>query len=311
MYKLHLIFTVLLLLSFIVSGCSPAAPIETAAPTAVPTANPTAIPTAVPTSIPSQTATSLPTPTATLALSAGDTQVSEIDGMTMVYAPAGDFSMGSLGITPAEQPVHTVYLDSYWIDRTEVTNGMYYLCVDAGECRLPHEVGSNTHQYYYFDQPLYANYPVIFVTWSEAQTYCDWAGRRLPTEAEWEKAARGTDRRKYPWGNTSPNDNLLNFNKPLGGDTTSVGFYPAGASPYGALDIAGNVTEWTADWYDAMYYSRSPASNPTGAATGQYKVVRGGSFYSDEAYVLSAFRHWVEPEKWDVLIGFRCALPAP
>jgi formylglycine-generating enzyme required for sulfatase activity len=230
--------------------------------------------------------------------------------MVMSYVPAGDFKMGSAELTSADQPVHTVTLDGFWIDRTEVTNGMYYLCRAEGVCMGPANYGSSTRQWYYYDQPRYHDYPVIYVTWEDAQTYCSWAGRRLPTEAEWEKAARGTDERKYPWGNSYPNNSLLTYNN-RAGDTTGVGYYPSGASPYGVLDMAGNVSEWVADWFDAGFYAISPSSNPTGPATGQFKGVRGGSWYSDDTFVLSAYRHWLEPEKTDVLIGFRCALTSP
>jgi formylglycine-generating enzyme required for sulfatase activity len=305
MNQKHLFFTILLLVSVIVSGCGPsaeqAATMTAASWTATPTAAPTAMPTATPTDAPTATITPTPAP--------GETQVSEKDGMVMVYVPAGNFSMGSNDSTADEQPVHTVDLDAYWIDRTEVTNGMYSLCVEAGDCQRPKKNNSNTHYNYYSD-PLYANYPVIFVNWNDAQKYCSWAGRRLPTEAEWERAARGTDGRTYPWGNGSPSNSLLNFNNPMG-DTTGVGSYSSGASPYGVLDMAGNVSEWVADWYDVGYYGSSPSSNPTGPATGQYRVLRGGSWYSDEYLIRSADRHWLEPDKWDLLVGFRCALASP
>jgi eukaryotic-like serine/threonine-protein kinase len=229
--------------------------------------------------------------------------------MEMVYVPAGEFSMGSLVDTADEQPVHTVYLDAYWIDRTEVTNVMYSQCVQAGACLRPFMNGSNTHSYYY-SNPQYANYPVIDLRWGSAEKYCAWAGRRLPTEAEWEKAARGTDGRTYPWGNDNPNDSLLNFNSPAG-DTAAVGSYLHGTSPYGALDMAGNVSEWVADWYDAGYYGASPKSNPTGPADGQYRVVRGGSWFSSVYLVRSADRHFLAPDTRDILVGFRCALTSP
>ena len=299
MNQKHYYLTILLLLSVIISGCGPSTDqITTKTWTAVPTSLPTDTPTVIPTATP--TATFTPT------LAPGATQVSEVDGMEMVFVPAGDFKMGSLVGTVDEQPVHTVYLDAYWIDRTEVTNAMYSLCVQAGACLRPYVLNSNTHYDYYFDAQ-YANYPVIALKWSSAEAYCTWAGRRLPTEAEWEKAARGTDERTYPWGNDNPNDSLLNFNNPAG-DTASVGNYPLGASPYGVWDMAGNMNEWVADWYGKDYYGSSPSSNPTGPAKGQYKVLRGGSWYSNEYTVRSADRHWVEPDHRDITIGFRCAL---
>jgi len=304
--------TILLLVSVTVSACGPsagptptvAAEISSAAPAATPTAvsiaGPTVEPTVEPTIVP--TATSAPTP------APGEILVSATDGMEMAYVPSGDFSMGSLAGTMDEQPVHDVYLDAYWIDRTEVTNGMYSQCVQAGACLKPYNQ-SNTHFNYYPD-PQFANYPVIDLKWSSTGKYCAWAGRRLPTEAEWEKAARGTDGRTYTWGNALPNNSLLNFNNPVG-DTVLVGSYPKGASPYGALDLAGNVMEWVADWYDAGYYTASPDSNPTGPADGQYKVLRGGSWHSDVYTVRSADRHYREPDTRDIVIGFRCALTAP
>jgi formylglycine-generating enzyme required for sulfatase activity len=313
MNQKNLNLTILLLVTLIVSSCTPSA---TATPTSVPTiptAVPTVVPTVMPTSEPSAEPTVLPTseptavPTATLApiLAPGAVQVSAKDGMEMVYIPAGDFSMGSLVGTVDEQPVHTVTLDAFWIDKTEVSIVMYRQCVLAGACLKPYNQ-SNTHFNYYPD-PTYANYPVIFLLWSSAEKYCAWAGRRLPTEAEWEKAARGTDGRTYPWGNVLPNNDLLNFNNPTG-DTTRVGSYLHGASPYGVLDMAGNVREWLADWYDAGYYGVSPESNPTGPATGQYKVLRGGSWHSDLYSIRSSDRQYGAPNTRDVTVGFRCAL---
>ncbi len=302
----YLFPTLLLLVSVIVSGCGPSTEQATATIAAATwTATPTTVPTAMPTDTPTATPTSMPTATP----APGATQVSAADGMVMVYVPAGDFNMGSLAGFPDEQPVHTVYLDAYWIDRTEVTNAMYARCVAAGACLYPMIKHSNTHFGYYYSLE-YANYPVIGLKWSSAETYCAWAGRRLPTEAEWEKAARGTDGRNYPWGNGGPSSGLLNFNNPAG-DTTSVGSYRFGASPYGALDMAGNVTEWVADWYAAGYYGISPSSNPTGPATGQYRGLRGGSWHSDEYSVRSADRRWIEPDSREITVGFRCVLTAP
>jgi len=237
------------------------------------------------------------------------TQVSEKDGMVMVYVPAGNFSMGSNNGAEDEQPVHTITLDAYWIDRTEVTNGMYALCVQAGDCQPPPYSDSYTRSSYYGNSH-YADYPVIYVDWNNAGAYCGWAGRRLPTEAEWEKAARGTDGRTYPWGYGSPNSSRLNYNENVG-DTTAVGKYPSGASPYGALDMAGNVWEWVADWYDAGYYEGSPASNPQGLPLGSNRVLRGGSLNNDEDGVRSAFRQWINPSVNVNSFGFRCVRASP
>ena len=204
-----------------------------------------------------------------------------------------------------EKPLHTVNLDSFWIDRTEVTNGRYALCVKAKACKPPAKYTSNVHDLYY-NNAEFADYPVIYVSWNSAQAYCQWAGRRLPTEAEWEKAARGTDGRLYPWGNTPPDGTLLDFNN-LIQDITRVGSYPDGASPYGALDMAGNVWEWVSDWYGLNYYSQGPESNPSGPASGTQHVLRGGSWHYDAAGVRSAYRFQKEPTFYSYEIGFRCA----
>jgi formylglycine-generating enzyme required for sulfatase activity len=302
---------VLLLGCVIVTSCAPSAgqspTISAVAPTAALTATSTVMPAITPTASPTSTPIAEPTPTLAPTLAPGTTQVSAGDGMEMVYVPAGDFNMGSSAGTADEQPGHSVYLDAYWIDKTEVTNVMYSQCVQSGSCLKPYNQ-SNTHFNYYPD-PTYANYPVIDLKWSSAAAYCAWAGRRLPTEAEWEKAARGTDGRTYPWGNTLPNGSLLNFNSPAG-DTVRVGNYPDGASPYGALDMAGNVTEWVADWYDAGYYGISPQANPSGPSDGLYKVLRGGSWHTDVYNIRSADRHYLAPDTRDIVVGFRCALTA-
>jgi serine/threonine-protein kinase len=202
----------------------------------------------------------------------GDTWTRPADGMVMVYVPAGEFLMGSSDADgqawDSEKPQHTVYLDAYWIDRTEVTNIQYRKCVEAGACREPE----------CWDEDNYApDQPVVCVSWDDAQDYAAWAGGRLPTEAEWEKAARGTDGRIYPWGNSAPNCDKVNYSDCIGRPAV-VGSCLLGASPYGALDMAGNVWEWVADWYDEGYYARSPARNPQGPDSGDYRVVRGGAF---------------------------------
>ncbi len=176
-----------------------------------------------------------------------------------------------------EAPQHTVYLDAYSIDKYEVANARYQACVDAGGCTAPHDPSSATRTSYY-GNPDYAGYPVINVDWGQAETFCAWEGKRLPSEAEWEKAARGTDGRIYPWGNQNPTCDLANGvvqGKRCVGDTSPVGSYAAGASPYGVMDMAGNVWEWVNDWYDENYYSHSPASNPPGPATGDTRVAAG------------------------------------
>ena len=234
--------------------------------------------------------------------------------MALVYVPAGEFLMGSAdGDADAyshEKPQHRVTLDAYWIDKTEVTNGTYARCVQAGACRAPSQTSSSTRSSYY-GNPAYENYPVIYVSWNDAQRYCVWAGRRLPTEAEWEKAARGADGRKYPWGNAW-DAGKVNSSEAGPKDATAVGSYPAGASPYGALDMAGNVLEWVADWYHANYYAGSPARNPTGPASGAYRVLRGGSLRDDGGGVGAAVRRsyvpgGVNPGYVNDGYGFRCS----
>lgn len=181
-----------------------------------------------------------------------------------------------------EEPAHFVQLNAFWVDQVEVTNGMYALCIDAGTCRPPTSLSSD-NRFEYFGTSEFRDYPVVEVTWYDANAYCQWAGRRLPTEAEWERAARGDDMRTFPWGDEPPNvhnSNSLN----IVGDTSRVGTYAEGASPFGALDMAGNVWEWVADYYRQTYYTESPSENPTGPAkdSGNHmRVIRGGSFQED------------------------------
>ena len=229
--------------------------------------------------------------------------------MELVQVPAGIFWRGASAGEPIasedEKPGHWVYLDEFWLDRTEVTNAMYALCVQAGVCQPPRERMSATRLPYY-GEPGFGDYPVIHISWDDARSYCNWVGRRLPTEAEWEKAARGTDARIYPWGNGPPSSRLLNYDNHVG-DTTPVGNYPEGASPFGALDMAGNVQEWIADRYNAEYYRFAPVQNPLGAASGEFRGLRGGSWFSSSRAVRSAFRNWNYPDRANDSSGFRCA----
>jgi formylglycine-generating enzyme required for sulfatase activity len=233
-----------------------------------------------------------------------------------VLIPAGTFQMGcdaanngGYACYDEEKPLHTVYLDSYKIDRTEVTNAQYASCVAAGICTAPSVTGSSTRMNYYTD-PLYGGYPVIYVNWSQAASFCAWTGARLPTEAEWEKAARGSsDTRAYPWGNAAPTCSLTNYGPGPAcvGDTAAVGSRPAGASPYGVLDMAGNAWEWVNDWWSTSYYSASPTANPQGPATGAERVLRGGSWFLDGFWARGANRLNGSPGTQHFDIGFRCA----
>jgi len=299
-------FCVFMVLSFILSSCTLN---STLSPTSIsPVVSSSTLPT-----VPSLTLFETPVlPTATFTPAGiGQTWTRPADGMVMVYVPEGNFIMGSsrADAAAAFHPVHTVSLDAYWIDRTEITNAMYMNCVSAGHCQWRVLNKSATRPSYY-GNPQFSNYPVVFVNWMQAQAYCVWAGARLPTEAEWEKAARGTDGRIYPWGNAAPSKDLLNFNS-IVRDTTAVGSYPSGASPYGALDMAGNVYQWVSDWYGDTYFANSPLSNPQGPATGLYKIMKGGGWDSDEVGTRSDF-HLVYSNPHVALndIGIRCARSA-
>lgn len=266
------------------------------------------------------------------------------DGMTLLYVPAGEFLMGSdankaleecqrfsaecqLGDFTDETPLHPVFLDAFWIDQTEVTNKMYTLCVIANVCEAPTNNSSHFHSSYYGNSE-YDNYPVIHVNWNMARTYCEWVGRQLPTEAQWEKAARGENAFLYPWGNKFDGTRVNSCDKNCAldlmdksfndgfDDTAPVGTYLSGASPYGALDMAGNTLEWVADWYDRTYYASSPYTNPTGPDSGTGRVLRGGSWggYNESIInsiiVRSAYRRWGTPDFARDFVGFRCAVSA-
>jgi serine/threonine-protein kinase len=252
--------------------------------------------------------------------------VSEVDAMVLVFVPAGEFQMGS-NISYDGQPVHTVYLDAFWIDQTEVTNQQYAeflndmdnqteggsTWMDAGSkyVRIHQTAGKWRADFGYSD------HPVVEVSWYGASAYCDWAGRMLPTEAMWEKAARGADERIYPWGE-GIGCSLAQYGD-CGGGTVPVGSYPDGASPYGALDMTGNVVEWMADLYDINYYSNSPYENPQGPSTGyyvmplkppvkHYRVLRGGAYNSVGWVLQAAARGGGPPEGSYPGVGFRCAV---
>lgn len=235
----------------------------------------------------------------------------------MVIVPEGAFQMGTATGSPDESPIHTVFLAEFLIDRVEVTNQKYVLFLNS--IRRDTDVEGNSfisldnpdveifvrNEIYQVD-PTLSLRPVVEVTWWGAGEYCSWMGGRLPTEAEWEKAARGTDERRYPWGNETPVKDLLNFSQNLN-RAADVGSYPEGASPYGALDMAGNVWEWTNDYWGEEYYALSPRENPTGPAEGEDRSIRGGGYVSPAINVESAGRGLDSPGFSGPQFGFRCA----
>ena len=263
--------------------------------------------------------------------SIGRTQIAPVDGMTLVYVPAGEFLMGTnIGMTD-EQPIHKVYLDAYWVDETEITNAMYAKCVAEGVCELPSSLK-------FYSDPAYASHPVEYVSWNDAVNYCTWGGRRLLTEAEWEMVAAwdpyNDQQRVYPWGNEydcrlgnfddeTELDASLMPNGQVGCDgfvrSAPVGSFPEGASLYGALDLGGNVWEWVHDAFIEVdpfsasienYYAVSPLENPQGVdpAITDYRSMRGGSYNFTFGFARAAYRLWYGLDDSYDGVGFRCAL---
>jgi formylglycine-generating enzyme required for sulfatase activity len=297
--------------------------------------------------LPTPTTALSPTPSPTVAVSPtpqlgiGSTRTSNSDGMILVYVPEGEFLMGFTDDDPLPgyaKPQHTVNLDSFWIDKTEVTIGMFAKFVEETGYKTDAEKksygfawaggGWNRANYINWQRPTGASsingledHPVTQVSWNDATAYCTWAGRRLPTEAEWEKAARGTDGRTYPWGEQEATGALLNFADQNFSSswsdsqiddgyeyTAPVGGYPQGASPYTALDMAGNVWEWTNDWFGNSYYTKLPSDNPSGPASGTSRSIRGGGWGSRARSARAAGRNDYPPDSSSDDIGFRCAI---
>ena len=242
-----------------------------------------------------------------------------VDRVGMVTIDAGDFMMGCDAARPHadcyddEQPLHTVFVDRFRIDRTEVSNLRYARCVEAGVCPPPARLDSATHSPY-FGHPDFADHPVIYVDWYAAETFCRWAGKRLPTEAEWEKAARGTtDTRRWPWGDEHVQCAKANFKELRAnswefcvGDAVAVESYPASATGDGLLGMSGNVFEWVADWYGSGYYDSSPLENPRGPDAAPTKVLRGGSWRSPWYRTRTPYRWDKKPNIAADSVGFRC-----
>jgi formylglycine-generating enzyme required for sulfatase activity len=260
-----------------------------------------------------------PTPMPTRTPTPAETEAPTASPVTemMVEIPAGEFIMGSDKGDSNEQPVHTVYLDAFYIDKYEVTNAQFAQFLNEQRNQeeggvtwldIRHEdclISQSGEQYR--PKSGYEDHPVIEVSWYGAKAYCQWAGKRLPTEAEWEKAARGTDGRTYPWGEGIDCDHAQYGGDECTGQTVPVGSKPKGASPYGALDMVGNVWEWVADWYDSGYYNQSPGRNPLGPDSGEYRVLRGGGWGHAPYHVRSAYRFRSPPVGSRGDFGFRCA----
>jgi formylglycine-generating enzyme required for sulfatase activity len=282
-----------ILAGLLLSSCAPAV---TSTPTAVPPTQPP----------PPTQVTVTETPGLEAAVLAGPQAGSSmpwLDGSTLVYVPSGEFKMGT---GAGNSPEKTVYLDGYWIYSTPVTNKMYSQCVATGNCAPPaQEIGSPV-----YTNPQYGDFPVVGVTWDMSSNYCAWAQAQLPTEAQWEKAARGDSGAVFPWGIDDPSCSLLNFKGCLG-HTSSVLDFGDGRSPYGAYDMAGNVFQWVNDFYDEHAYDTMEARNPTGPASGDSHGVRGSSFETEAALLPSGVRHFGAAGYASGELGFRCAVTQP
>jgi formylglycine-generating enzyme required for sulfatase activity/tetratricopeptide (TPR) repeat protein len=300
-------------------------------PSATPVISPTSTSTHAPTAtIPTPTDTATPPPPTPVP---GFVQTRSEDDMEIVYIPAGEFQMGSKESVEAdEKPAHPVSLDAFWMDQTEVTNEMFlkFLNAKRAEFNFPNgsrEVHYENNKIFYLrkegsswdrilwdgeefvlNDPTFADHPVVDVTWYGAKAYCEWVGGHLPTEAEWEYAARGPADYPYPWGDALPNGHLANYDNQVE-STTTVDNYREGASPFGVWNMAGNVFEWVNDWYSDKYYQRRIYVNPTGPDTGMYRVMRGGSWRNSDNLIRVQNRSKFPPMNYGIYYGFRCITP--
>ena len=219
----------------------------------------------------------------------------------MVLIPGGEFMMGAADGLPDMRPMHRVYVSTYWLDMHEVTNRQYRQCLESGGCAPPKDHSA-------YQDPGRADHPVTNVTWSQARSYCGWHGKRLPTEAEWEKAARGTDGRLYPWGNSDePVKARSHPSDPTKNGTVAVGSIEFARSPYGVADLVMNVSEWVNDWYAEDFYRSSPSRDPQGPPRGAFKVLRGGEPTDRPLELRASYRGWDDMSYWGPSVGFRCA----
>jgi formylglycine-generating enzyme len=275
-------------------------------PTVPPAASSTPTPTRPKTPAKSQSATNGSGTSKPGGLPQPPAQLMGRDGAPMVLIPAGEFTMGSDKGDDDEEPIHRLFLDSFYMDKFEVTNGRFAKFVEAIQSEPPWGFADQETPVVHADQP------VRWVNWMDAWGYCLWAGKRLPTEAEWEKAARGTDGRLYPWGNEPPTPLHAVFGLKEGAETVSpIGNRTQGRSPYGAHDLAGNLYEWVADWYDDTFYTTNPTVNPRGPLQGTTKVQRGGSYINTPYRLRSSFRTKADPTEHEPNVGFRCAQDVP
>ncbi len=225
-----------------------------------------------------------------------------VDGTVLVAVPGGEFTMG---YNSADNPTHQVNLSSFWIYSTKITNQQYALCVNAGKCTPPDPQNNPV-----FGDYRHINFPVTGVNYDQAASYCSFVHGRLPTEAEWEKTARGPEGNLFPWGNEGPICNLLNF-KFCKGETTEINDYPDGVSYFGAFDMSGNAREWVGDWYSPTYYSESPVEDPLGPVIGEKRSVRGSSYQDSADPSISAHRFSLLPTENLPDLGFRCIVEDP